>query len=477
MAPKIETTNNDKKRVTIIGAGPAGLTAAYTLIKHGITPLVLEKTRQAGGIARTEKYKDFYFDIGGHRFFTKIDAINRLWHEMMGDEWLKVRRISRIFYKGHFFNYPLQVSNVLHGLGIIESLLILISYIKSHLRPYPKVETFEHWVANRFGRRLYHIFFKPYTEKVWGIPCDQIGAEWAKQRIKELSFTTAVMHAVFGIKTGRSMIDEFYYPVKGPGMMWERFVDQLALAGGTTALNSELVCLKTDCDTIHSAVYIANGNKIEIPVHHLISSIPLPKLIRIMAPEPPAAVVDAANRLSYRAFIIVLLIINEEFLFPDQWIYIHSPEVKVGRIQNFKNWSKAMVPDQNLTSIGMEYFCSENDTLWLTDDHDLIQLAAREIAFLGLASASEITDSHVIRQPCAYPVYSNDYKSCLETVKNHLKRFKNLQTIGRSGMHRYNNMDHSMLTGILAVQNYLGDAHDIWSVNGDEAYLEENRGI
>ena len=464
------------KHVVILGAGPAGLAAAHELVKLGVSPLVLEKSDKVGGIARTETYKDYYFDIGGHRFFTKIELVNRLWQEMMGGEFLKVSRLSRIFYQGRFFNYPLNIRNTLSNLGISESLLILMSYCKAQISPSPEEETFEQWVSNRFGRRLFETFFKTYTEKVWGIPCDKIQADWAAQRIKGLSLISAVSNALFGTKTSKSLIDEFDYPRLGPGMMWQRLQGHVEAAGGKVLLNMEALTLHHEKGRITRVAYVEKGEIREVSAEQFISSIPITVLVARLEPKAPVEVLEAASSLSYRAFIIVVLIIDKEQLFPDQWIYVHSQDVMVGRIQNFKNWSAAMVPDSGKTSIGMEYFCNADDPFWLKTDAELTEIASRELSLLGLAHTGDVVDSFIVRQPYAYPVYDSDYSEHLSIIRDFIDGFGNLQTIGRSGMHRYNNMDHSMMTGILAAQNVMGTRHNLWGINEESEYLEEGRG-
>ena len=464
---------NDKP-VLIVGAGPAGLAAAHELITRGVRPLVLEQADTVGGLARTETYKGYSFDIGGHRFFTKIERIDRLWREMLGEDFLTVSRLSRIYYRGRFFDYPLGVINALTNLGVIESVLILLSYLKSQVTPHRVEETFEQWVSNRFGRRLYRTFFKTYTEKVWGMPCHAIRADWAAQRIKGLSLFAAVANALLVKQRAKSLISEFSYPLRGPGLMWHRFEEAVNAGGGEVQLKSEVVSITHAQGHLRSVVS-QNGNEtVEIPVQHVISSMPVTRLVTRLSPKPPEDVLAAAARLSYRAFIIVGLIVDKQDLFPDQWIYVHSPDVKVGRIQNFKNWSAAMVPDARKTSVGMEYFCTEGDTIWTMSNAALIDMAARELSTLGLARIDDVTDGLVVRQPHAYPVYDNDYSAHLAVIRDFLGCFDNLQSIGRNGMHRYNNMDHSMLTGMLAAQNYGGDRHNLWQVNEEEAYLEED---
>ena len=459
--------------VIIIGAGPAGLTAAYQLVQQGIHPKVVEKGDKVGGIARTETYKGYRFDIGGHRFFTKVEPVKQLWQEVLGNDFIKVPRLSRIYYKGRFFNYPLNIGNTLFNLGIVESLLILLSYIKSQIWPNPIEETFEQWVINRFGERLYKTFFKTYTEKVWGIPCNKIQAEWAAQRIKGLSLKSAVLNALFGSNNTKTLIKEFDYPSLGPGMMWQRFQEAVESKGGTVDLNTGVIQIQRQGSCIRSITVQQNGEVVQLSGDRFISSMPITALIHRLDPPAPDEVIQAANALSYRDFLIVALIVDQVDLFPDNWIYIHSPEAKVGRIQNFKNWSPEMVPDASKTCLGMEYFCSQGDSIWEMSDTELIELATRELASLGLAKVEDVEDGVVIRQPKAYPVYDRDYRQHLEVIKDFLTTFENLQTIGRNGMHRYNNQDHAMLTGMLAVRNLLGEHHDLWDVNTERSYYEE----
>ena len=461
--------------VVITGAGPAGLTAAYQLAKQGIMPIVLEQSDKVGGIARTEVYKGYRFDIGGHRFFTKVKPVQELWQEVLGEEFIKVPRLSRIYYQGKFFNYPLSLFNTLSNLGVIPSFFILLSYFKAKIKAKirrPEPETFEEWVTHCFGRRLYRTFFKTYTEKVWGIPCNKIQAEWAIQRIQGMSLKRAVINALFGGNDTKSLIKTFDYPVLGPGMMWERFQEAVDSKGGQVCLDTKVTRIEREGNHIKRIIAQQEGKTIEITGDNFISSMPVTALVHKLDPLPPEEVLQAAKSLSYRGFVIVALIIDAEDLFPDNWLYIHSPHVKVGRIQNFKNWSPAMVPDQNKTCLGLEYFCSEGDEIWKMSDIELIDLATRELASLNLANAA-VEDGTVLRQPKAYPVYDRDYRKHLQVIQNYLSSFDNLQTVGRNGMHRYNNQDHSMLTGMLAAKNILGEKHDLWDVNTERSYHEE----
>jgi protoporphyrinogen oxidase len=463
--------------VVIIGAGPAGLTAGYELLKQDVKSVVLEQAKQVGGISRTEVYKGYRFDIGGHRFFTKVQEVQRFWYEILADDFIKVPRLSRIYYQNKFFNYPLSLFNTLSNLGVFTSAAILISYLKAKVRARLKPqepETFEDWVTDRFGARLYRIFFKTYTEKVWGIPCNKIQADWAAQRIQGMSLKRAVLNAAFGSQNAKSLIKEFDYPRLGPGMMWERCQEILDSQGSPVHLNTSVKAVHRDGDRITHITAQQGDKTIELTGDHFISTMPVTALLHKLSPQPPEHVLAAARGLKYRDFLIVSLIINQTDLFPDNWIYIHSPDFKVGRIQNFKNWSPEMVPDLSKTCLGMEYFCSEGDSLWEMSDRDLIALASREAVNLGLGvQPGDVEDGVVIRQFKAYPVYDGEYRKHLEVIQAYVSTLTNLQTVGRNGMHRYNNQDHSMLTAMLAVRNILGEQHDLWNVNTERSYHEE----
>ena len=474
----MNTEDRSDKRVVIVGAGPAGLSAAYELTKFNIRPVVIEKYDKVGGLARTESYKGFHFDIGGHRFFTKVQEVDKIWHDLLKDDFLRRPRLSRIYYNGRFFDYPLKPLNAFRGLGIFESSLIIGSYIRWQVFPYPREETFEEWVTNRFGKRLFLTFFKTYTEKVWGIPCSELKSEWATQRIKDLSLKTAVLSMFIKPQNKiKTLIEAFDYPRLGPGMMWNIVKDRIESRGGVVRLNSDVTRICRRGNHIESVVLSNNGHSEAIVADEFISSMPVTEFIEKLDPPCPANVLQAARQLNYRDFLTVCLIVNKEHLFPDNWIYIHDPEVKVGRIQNFKNWSPFMVPDSTKTSLGLEYFCTEGDDLWNMPDADLIELAKTEVEKIGLASRADIEDGCVVRVPKAYPMYDSGYRDHLETVKQFTAGFDNFQTIGRNGLHRYNNQDHAMLTGLLAVKNAVaGDTNDLWSVNTDQEYLEEIRG-
>jgi protoporphyrinogen oxidase len=466
-------------RVVVIGAGPAGLTAAYQLAKLGGTRItVLEADDIVGGISRTAQYKGFRFDIGGHRFFTKIQPVEDLWHEILGPEFISVPRLSRIHYNGRFFDYPLKAGNALSGLGPINALRIVLSYVKWHYRPYPVEENFEEWVTNRFGKRLYEIFFKTYTEKVWGIPCTEIRAEWAAQRIQGLSLAKAILNATALNKRStniKTLIHEFQYPRLGPGQMWETCRDKIEALGHPVLMRhyAHQIDLEDGRVTrVHART--PDGDRV-FEAEHVIATMPVRSLVRAFSPPPPAAIVAAAEGLRYRDFLVVALILNKEKLFPDNWIYIHTPGVKVGRIQNFNNWSAAMVPMPGATCLGMEYFCFKGDGLWDSSDADLIAQASRELEELGLAHQADVIDGAVIRMPKAYPIYDAAYRAHLDTVREFIDPIPNLHTVGRNGMHKYNNQDHSMLAAMMAVENMHGAAYNIWDVNTDFDYHEEQK--
>ena len=478
--PNSPVVNGSSAPVVIIGAGPAGLTAAYELAKSGIQTVVLEKDEVVGGISRTAEYKGYLFDIGGHRFFTKVGVVEKMWQEVLGGDFLSRPRMSRIFYKRKFFAYPLEAKNALFGLGIIEAIRCGLSYIWATLFPTKPEDNFEAWVSNRFGKRLFSIFFESYTEKVWGIPCKSIKAEWAAQRIKGLSLFTAVWNAIRPQSSSdksqviKTLIHEFQYPRKGPGMMWQKTRDLIQAQGHKVVMQAPVEKINWVPGRITSVE--AGGKRYD--GEYFVSSMPIKELIEKLDPKPPVALLNAADDFHYRDFLTVALIIKGDNVFPDNWIYIHEPSVKVGRIQNYKSWSPEMVPDPANGCIGLEYFCFEGDGLWTTSDAELIELAKQEVGHLGLVNPNDVIDGTVVRMPKAYPVYDDSYQRGIDAIRGFLAEVPNLQLAGRNGMHRYNNQDHSMLTAMLAARNIVaaktgaGPYYDLWRVNVDEEYHE-----
>lgn len=461
--------------VVIIGAGPAGLTAAWFLVQEKIPVVLVEKTTRVGGIARTDEYRGYRFDIGGHRFFTKVPWIMAWWQKIMGADFLERPRLSHIFYRNKFFQYPVKPFDVLRQLGGWETGLCFGSYCYAQIWQRPQEITFADYVVNRFGQRLFNHFFKSYTEKVWGLPTTEIRAAWAAQRIKGLS--------IFGMlatawRPGKnkfvSLIEKFYYPRLGPGQLWERVRDEV-LASGSAELHYEAApvsLVRANNEITRARIKFKDGER-EIPVRAVISSAPLTELIPLVASAFPEKVLAAACQLKYRDFLTVALIIKQPHLFADTWIYVHEPQVAVGRIQNFKNWSPELVPDAATTCVGMEYFLFDTDESWSWPDERWLALAEKELVALGLARAEDIVDGTVVRMPKSYPVYDAEYENALPIVKIALAAITNLYPVGRNGLHKYNNMDHSMVTARLAVENLLGAQHDIWAVNADDLYQEE----
>ena len=466
------------KRIAIIGAGPAGLTAAYLLCKSGHSVVVFEKDPvYVGGISRTESYHGYHFDIGGHRFFSKSKEVEDFWTDMLGSDLIERPRSSRIYYNKQFFSYPLMAMEALKKLGIIESGLCVASYLRAKFFPIKNPANFQDWVTNQFGKRLFNIFFKTYTEKVWGIPCREISADWAAQRIKGLSLSSAIRHALFAPETSdkskviKTLIDTFRYPKLGPGMMWETCAEKTKALGGNIKMNSDV-----------RGFVLADGkwnirfanDTVEKEFDCVISSAAIRDVFPNICPAISAEALDAAQSLKYRDFLTVVLIMKDKNVFTDNWIYIHDPSVKVGRVQNFKSWSPYMVPDSAMACYGLEYFCFEGDGMWNSSDNTLIDLGKKEMEQIGLGKAADVTDGYVVRQAKAYPVYDQYYKKHVSSIRHELSNYPGLYLVGRNGMHKYNNQDHSMMTAMLAAKNIDAgyDLYDLWNVNADAVYHE-----
>jgi protoporphyrinogen oxidase len=478
---------NETLDVFVIGAGPSGLTAAYCLTKETPSVLVIEKDpTYVGGISRTVRYKDFLFDIGGHRFFSKSKEVVDLWREILPDDFIARPRLSRIYYGGKYYSYPLSAFEALRNLGLVTSAACMLSYAYAKASPIAAPRSFHDWVRNQFGERLFQIFFKTYTEKVWGMSCDEISADWAAQRIKGLDLRVAVTNALkrsLGLdrkpaKPGedvvKTLIETFQYPRRGPGMMWEAAAAQIKARGGRIMMGRELERLSYDADrrvwTID--VTTADGGSETYTARHVVSSAPVRELVAKISPSPISLL--HARALRYRDFLTVALMVDKPDLFPDNWIYIHDPSVKVGRVQNFRSWSPEMVPG-GMTCLGLEYFCFEGDGLWRAPDEELVALAKREIAKIGLVAPTDVVDGCVVRQPKAYPVYDEDYRDHVATIRRDLESsYPSLHLVGRNGMHKYNNQDHAMMTAMLTARNILAGEriYDTWQVNEDAEYHE-----
>ncbi|CAM2802610.1 Thiamine thiazole synthase [Methylobacterium mesophilicum] len=471
----------------VIGAGPAGLTAAYLLSKQGRSVTVLERDpAQVGGISRTVSHNGYLFDIGGHRFFSKSKAVVDLWDEILPNDFIERPRLSRIYYRGRYYAYPLRAFEALRNLGLFTSAACVASYLYARMRPVRDPKNFHAWVRNQFGERLFAIFFKTYTEKVWGMSCDAISADWAAQRIKGLDLGAAIRDGIkrsLGLRKApkaggqviKTLIESFRYPRRGPGMMWEAAAAKVQAQGGRVLLDRGVDSLSYDAGTgiWTVAARSADGSRETFTARNVISSAPVRELVDAIRPRPLSTF--NARSLKYRDFLTVALIAKSQKNFPDNWIYIHDPSVQVGRVQNFRSWSPEMVPDDDHTCLGLEYFCFEGDGLWTASDEELVALAKREIGQIGLIDPADVVDACVVRQPKAYPVYDADYAGHVVTVRRELERdFPSLHLVGRNGMHKYNNQDHAMMTAMLTVENILCGRrrHDVWQVNEDAEYTE-----
>ncbi len=483
MSPSVPAHRPSKGSLVIVGAGPAGLTAGCEALDAGWDVTVLEKDPSyVGGISRTVRHGGYRFDIGGHRFFSKSEEITAWWRRRLPDDFIKVRRMSRIYYRRKFFDYPLKPWNALSNLGIVTSTLCVLSYGWARLFPRRPELSFGDWVTNRFGRRLFLIFFKTYTEKIWGISTSELSADWAAQRIKGLSLSKAILGALKGkpreggpvIKT---LVDSFEYPRHGPGQMWEKAAADIREGGGRVEMGIGVTKIRHAGGRV-TAVEGRDPRGLggSFGADEFIVSMPLQETILAFDPPLPEEARAAARKLRYRDFITVAIVVEGENPFPDNWIYIHEPGVKLGRVQNFGNWSQAMLGRPGTTCLGLEYFCFEGDGLWSMNDTDLVELGKRELAELGLVKAGMFREGAVVRVEKAYPIYDPGYQDSVAAARRALERFANLRVVGRNGMHKYNNQDHSMMTAILAVKNLGGGQYNLWNVNTDAEYHEEARG-
>jgi protoporphyrinogen oxidase len=461
----------------IAGAGPAGLACALGLARGGRSATVFEKDSRSGGLCRTIDFDGYLFDIGGHRFLSKVAEVEALWQEILGDDLLRVKRLSRIFYRGRFFNYPLSFFNTFLNLGPVESARCIASYLMDRVSRPADDGTFEGWIINRFGRRLYRIFFDVYTQKVWAMPCKDLSADWARQRIQGLSLKVAVRKAILRTWTSgpKTLTEEFLYPRRGPGEFFDRLRDEAAEQGARFEFNAAVSAVDHDGRRI-KAVELRRerppGREI-VPVAHFVSSLPLPQLVKALRPLAPEPVLAAAGKLRFRSYLVVNIILNKKSLFPDQWIYVHSPEVRLGRIQNYKNWSPDMTPDPDKTSLGLEYFCDEGDALWRKNDVELVDFALEELSRIGIGSRKDLITGFVVRRPDAYPVYVMDYREPLRVVRDYLAGFDNLQTIGRAGLFRYCNSDLALRMGLRAADRILGRrTENLWDLGRAQDFLE-----
>lgn len=463
-----------KKKVAIVGAGPAGLTAAYQLAKEGVAVDVYEAEASVGGMAKTIPLWGQLVDLGPHRFFSSDPRVNRLWLELVGRDYSMVNRLTRIYYKRTFFDYPLKPFNALRGLGIFESFRCIASYLFTKASPPKETTSFQGWVTSRFGTRLFEIFFKSYSEKLWGIPCDQLDSDFAKQRIKKLSLFEAIKAALIGNRgtKHKTLIDQFAYPHLGAGLVYERMANAITEHDGQLKLSTPVKAVIPVYNNAKPQVQLVSGECIDYD--HVISTMPITLLVQQM--KASVEVVNHAKALTFRNTILVYLRVNNDNLFPDQWIYIHSAKLKMGRITNFRNWVPSLNGNQADTILCLEYWCHDNDAIWREADANLIALATEESYQTTLVARDSVKSGSVVRVPKCYPVYKSGYQQHLKPIEEFLSQQQGISAIGRYGAFKYNNQDHSILMGILAAENIVhGAAHNLWALNTDYDYYESSR--
>jgi len=465
--------------IVIIGAGPSGLSAAVEATNCGATVTVVEKLEQVGGLARTIEFDGNRFDIGPHRFFTKNEEVRTLFETVLGTDLVRVPRLTRILHDGVYFDYPLTPINAIKGIGFGGGLAVASSYASARIRrslASRPADTFEEWIVERFGRTLFETFFKTYTEKVWGISCSRIGADWAAQRIRGLSLTTALRNALFktGSATVKTLVDEFGYPRLGAGQTYEKMADSLGGVGGRVTTRANVVSMRRDGMRLRAvAVEEPGGHRQDVEGRYFLTSATLSDTIAMMDPPAPPEVVRASRALRYRDHIAVNLVVAGS-PFPDNWIYVHDTGTTVARVANYRNFSPEMARSPDVSPLTAEYFSFPQDPLALSSDADLIKLATRELDQLGLVERERIIGGFVVRSERAYPVMEIGYQTHIDTIRNWLDGFENLLPIGRSGMFKYNNQDHAMATGMLAARTVLGlGRFDPWRVNIDASYHED----
>lgn len=468
-------TTKQTKRVAVIGAGPAGITCAYQLAKQGVEVHLYEAAPQVGGLAKSLDLWGQKVDLGPHRFFSDDTRVNKLWLEVAGRDYRMVDRLTRIYYKNNFYYYPVKAFDALSKLGLFTSAICVLSYFKEKLLPTKQDGTFESWVTNRFGKRLYEIFFKTYTEKLWGIKCNELDADFAAQRIKKFSLGEAMKSALgIGGTKHKTLVDQFAYPTGGTGMIYERMEKFVNANGGKVLCNTPVKRVLKEGDTA-TGIELMSGEVVNYD--HVVSTMPFTIMVKQL-PGIPQNIVDFANKLSFRNTILVYLHIDGKDLFPDNWLYVHSADVETGRISNFRNYVPEINMGKETTIVAMEYWCYDADAMWSMSEADLIELGKKELIKTGLSKGAPVMEGHVYKIPRCYPVYSNNYKDVLKPIENYLSSIKGLSVIGRYGAFKYNNQDHSILMGLLAADNIVTNAgHNLWDINTDYDNYQERSTI